>query len=104
MQNNTENTMLDRFYTMTLLFDKIIDKYYQIEFSDGVRLLRLSEVCDRLGGLNKSKVIKLYEAGVLKGVRKGNKSVYIFSDSLTEYIVSLKTILHSEYFVNEQNV
>ena len=84
--------------------DAFISKYHQLEFQDGIRLLSIEEVSKRLAGLNRKEVRKLYDSNKLRGLRRENGTIVIFSDSVDDYISGLKNITHNEYFANEQKV
>ena len=84
------------------VFNEAVTKLHQIGFDNGVRLLTTEETSQRLGNMKQEEVKKLYKNGTLKGLRKGNGTIVIFSDSIDSYILSLKKITDSQYFTNEQ--
>jgi len=108
---NTERSTAEIFYSAVQLLDKMLErqekmqvKELQIKMHDGIRLLTLQEVSRILAGLDVRKVKKLYDDGVLKGLKKNNSSVAIYSDSVQDYLAKTKTMIHDDYFSNEHNL
>ena len=101
---DTNNNNKDAIFLQAMhIFEKAMDKYYRLEFKDGIRLLSINDTSKIIGCLNKKSIKQLYKEGKLKGILK-NEKLYLFSDSVQDYVLSLKSITHNEHFMNEQNI